>query len=179
LGGCPHVRSAADATDNAFFFCESSTPLKSIFVIDLNHIVNHRSVKILGNKPRADSLNAMFARVSTADHRGVFWFDCKSFEVRVLFFQETCHAGDRTPGTNSCDDCINLLSTVSPDLGAGGGLVDCRIRRIFELLRHECIVSGGDELSRFVDGSLHAFSGWSQYQVGTHGAEKRAAFDGH
>ena len=97
LRGGPHVGSTADTGHDAFFFGQSSAPFKGHFVIDLNHIIDDRRIQVAWHEASTDTLNAMLARLSAADHWRMLGLDSDGFEVRIELFDVARNAGDRAP----------------------------------------------------------------------------------
>ncbi len=92
LGPCgdlsrgPHVRSAADPSHDAFFFGKFSSPLERVFVVDLDHVVDERRIKILRNEAGTNALNPMLPRVTATDHGRMLRFDGDRFEIGIHAF---------------------------------------------------------------------------------------------
>ncbi len=61
----------------------TGSPFKGNFIVDLDDIVDQRSIEIAGHKASSDTLNAMFARLTTTDDWRMLRLDGNSFEVWV------------------------------------------------------------------------------------------------
>ena len=61
------------------------------------------------------------------------------FDIGILRLQVFTDAGQRTAGTDACDEDIYRAVSVAPDLGTGGCPVDRRVGRIDELAGDEAV----------------------------------------
>ena len=61
LKRCPGCRTATNAAHQTFQFGQSPAGIKSVFIADLNHVVDYFQIQHVGNKTCADALNCMFA----------------------------------------------------------------------------------------------------------------------
>ncbi len=179
LSGRAHVGSAADPRDDAFFFGQSTAPGEGVFVIDLNDVVDDGRVQVFGDEPGSDALDSVLAGRPAADDGGVRWFNGERFEVRILLLEEASGSRDRAAGSDSGNDGVDLVVAVGPNLRPGGGFVNGRVGRVFELLRHERVVGFVDKVLRGIDGAFHAVSGGCQDEVRAHRSQQRASFDRH
>ena len=108
----------------------------------------------------SDALNAMLARLTSANDGRMLGLYSDGFEVGVFLFDIAGHSRDRATGSDAGNDGINVMPAVFPDLGAGGCFMDRRIRWIFKLLRHPRGRIDTDKLLGTADRACHAFGGW-------------------
>ena len=62
-----------------------AAPFKGQFVVDLDYLVDQRSIEIFGDKPGSDPLDPMLAGLSATDHRGLLGLDGYGLEIRIEF----------------------------------------------------------------------------------------------
>ena len=137
-----------------------AAPFKGQFVVDLDYLVDQRSIEIFGDKPGSDPLDPMLAGLSATDHRGLLGLDGYGLEIRIEFLDVPCDTRDRSPGSDTRDDRVDIPGGVGPDLRPGGAFVNGRIRWVFKLLRHPAEAVGSDQFVGFGDRSSHPFGRW-------------------
>jgi hypothetical protein len=64
-----HIATCGDPEEDSFFAGAASGHLAGFLFVDLDDIVHHIAMVILGNEARADSLNFVGARISPAQNR--------------------------------------------------------------------------------------------------------------
>ena len=179
LGSGPDIRAAADPCHDPFLPMEFASPFEGEFIVDLDDFIDQARIEIFGYEPCANTLDAMLAGLSAADHRRLLGLDGDRFEVRVQFLDVAGDTGDGPSGSDPRDDRIDLSTRIGPDFRAGGPFVDGRVGGVFELLGHPAMRIGSDEFVGFRDRAAHPFGGGGQHEVGSHRSQKSSAFDGH
>ncbi|MCY1426513.1 hypothetical protein D9M71_423350 [compost metagenome] len=88
--------------------------------------------------------------------------------------------GDGAAGTDPGDQHVHRAVGVVPDFRAGGLLVDGRVGRVVELLRHEVFGRiAGDDFLGPGDRALHALGRLGEHQFGAEGLEHLAPLQAH
>src|SRR5215211_2139359 len=124
-------------------------------VLDLDYLVDHVAVEDLGHEPRPDPLDLVRAGRASRDHRRARRLDCHDVRARAALLQYLPHPGDRASGPDAAHERVDLAVEVSPDLLRRRPPVDLGIGGVSELLRHERVVGGPDDLPREVDRLVH------------------------
>ena len=97
----------------------------------------------------------------------------------VLLLEELTHAGHGTTGANAGDEDVDPAVGVVPDLGAGRGLVNGRVRGVHELAGDDAVGSLLLQLLGLGYSALHALGAVGEHELRTVCLHQLAALDGH
>ncbi|MMZ66727.1 hypothetical protein D1872_292490 [compost metagenome] len=86
--------------------------------------------------------------------------------LRSSFLQYRAHAGNRSAGSNTGYEHINLPVHIAPDFLRGRPFMYFRVGRILELLRNKRIWRFLGQFLGLADRASHAFRGRCQHQFG-------------
>ena len=112
-------------------------------------------------------------------HRGGGGLDGDDLDLGVLLLEELTHAGHGTAGANAGDEDVDLAVGVVPNLGAGRGLVDGRVRGVHKLTGDDTVGGLLLQLLGLGDGALHALGAVGEHELRTVRLHQLAALDGH
>lgn len=81
----------------------------------------------------------MRAGLAFREHRGGGGLDGDDLNLGVLLLEELAHAGHGAAGADAGDEDVDLAVGVVPDLGAGRGLVNGRVRGVHKLAGDDAV----------------------------------------
>ena len=81
----------------------------------------------------------MRAGLALGEHRGGGGLDGDDLNLGVLLLEELAHAGHGAAGADAGDEDADLAVGVVPDLGAGRGLVNGRVRGVHKLAGDDAV----------------------------------------
>jgi hypothetical protein len=118
------------------------------------------AIEVPGDESRADPLDAMPSRFSTADYGGLSRFDCDGLEGRVSRLDVSSDSSDRSTRSDPGNDRVDLTCGILPNLRSSRLFMDGRIGWVLELLRDPCVRIGERNIICFLDCPSHPFSRW-------------------
>ena len=136
-----NAAAAGTAGENSFLLGEAARPDETLFVIDLDHVVQNREIHRGRENVFADSFHHVGVRLADVAGFRVFVekraerIDADHFYVRILFLQVPPRAADRAAGSHAANEVRDFPFRVLPNFGAGGAVVSLGIHRIFVLVR--------------------------------------------
>ena len=152
---------------------------KGVLVLDGDDLVVDLGVEDVGHKAGADTLDLVRACLALGEHRGGGGLDGDDLNLGVLLLEELAHAGHGAAGANAGDEDVDLAVGVIPDLGAGRGLVDGRVRGVHKLAGEYAVGGLLLQLLGLGDSALHALGAVGEHELRTVCLHQLAALDGH
>ena len=90
-------------------------------------------------RSRRRYLDLMRAALAGGQYRGGIRLNSNYLDIRVLILQVLAGAGYGAAGAYACNEDVNLVAGLLPDLGAGGCVVCSWVCRVYELTRDEAV----------------------------------------
>ena len=118
---------------------ELARGFKCILVCYTNNFVVNLGVEYIRNEAGADTLNLMRAALAGGQYRGGIRLNSYYLDIRVLILQVLAGAGYGAAGAYACNEDVNLVTGLLPNLGASGCVVCSRVCRVYELTRDEAV----------------------------------------
>src|SRR5438874_9830107 len=99
--GCMKNRAGRHSAENSFKLCEIACCGARFLIVGSENTIDHVSIKNLGNKACADSLNTVRSGFASGKYGRLRGFDGKDFESWDFPFQYFAGARDRAARTNA------------------------------------------------------------------------------
>src|SRR5262245_37606945 len=130
LQGGPAGGAGGNAAHQALVAGQLASQVRRILVLDLDHFVDHLQVQDVGNKPGADALDGVLARLqrlarqALGDDGAVGWLYGNHFHTGPAGFEHFAAASDRAAGAHAADHDVYGAGGVAPDLLGRGLTMD-------------------------------------------------------
>ena len=158
---------------------ELARGFKCILVCDTNNFVVNLGVEYIRNEAGADTLNLMRAALAGGQYRGGIRLNSYYLDIRVLILQVLAGAGYGAAGAYACNEDVNLVTGLLPDLGTGGCVVRSRVCRVYELTGDEAVRGLLSQLVCLCNRTGHTLRAFGQNQLSAVCLQHVAAFNAH
>mmetsp|Transcript_4154 Transcript_4154/g.10641 ORF Transcript_4154/g.10641 Transcript_4154/m.10641 type:complete len:417 (+) Transcript_4154:161-1411(+) len=179
LQGRRHRRAAADPHEEALLQRQPARHGHRVVAAHLHHLVDQVRVQNAGNESSANPLDLVRARSSAGKDGRLGRLHRHHLHVLLLRLEVPARAGDGAASADTADENVHVSRRVLPNLRPGRLVVDLRVRRVLELLKHVGVLGAAGDGLGLLDGALHALGRVSQDEVGAKGLEEDAALHGH
>ena len=130
----PQSSTGGNTYEQTLAVSELARGFKCILVCYTNNFVVNLGVGVHPDEAGADTLNLMRAALAGGQYRGGIRLNSYYLDIRGPDpFRVLAGAGYGAAGAYACNEDVNLVTGLLPDLGAGGCVVCSRVCRVYEL----------------------------------------------
>ena len=133
LDSGPYGSAGGDTHQHALALADLPASGKGILIGDRDNLVIDLGIQDGGDKPCADTLDAMLTGDTGGKDGGGLRLDGDDADGRISLPEVATHTCDGTAGADPCHKGIHLPIGILPDLWASGSSVDSWIGRIDKL----------------------------------------------